>query len=650
MAKRQIPTNLSMSKKITLRPADINDSEDIFRWRNDPITRANSFNSSMIQWHEHEQWLGKALAQSDRLLLIGIDESRKIGIVRFDLKQPGEAEININLAPECRGRGYGTALIQEASEHLFQHHPAVRVIYAKVKPDNPASLRAFEKAGYHHFADGEYKTLVLEANKTTAPPTPADNSWKKAIARQMLQLSSANVFVQATRFVKNLAFARILGPNLFGLWNGLQVILVYGANAHLGVLHALNREIPVNRGRGDLELIPRIARVSLSFSLMATLLVAAVLFAIGAALDPAKIEAGALKLIAAVLVAQQLFQFFNFLFRAEDDFGRLAKILFIAAALELVASVALVYWIGFNGSFYGFLISFLCSALICLYWRRELIRSITLDFSLVARLIRIGFPIMLIGLSYGLLTTFDRVLIIKFLGAEQLGYYALGPLALTAIAYIPTTVNQVMYPKFGERYGKTGDRKSLAGFVRVSMLITAHLMGLVLGVAFLIIPWVTFFLQNYAPGIPAARILFAGFYFFSLVGPSANMMVTIDRQIQYLVWLVAAAILVAALNTAALIFNLGIEGVAAATGVSYAIYAFGMIIFTLIRYLDYSGRQLSNLLGKIMLPYAAAAGLIWGVSRFRFHDPLLLIGVQLAVFMIFYGLFSFILMRRELPQ
>lgn len=638
-----------MSKKITLRPADINDSEDIFRWRNDPITRANSFNSSMIPWHEHEQWLGKALARSDRLLLIGIDESRKIGIVRFDLNQPGEAEININLAPECRGQGYGTALIQEASAHLFQHHPAVRAIYAKVKPDNPASLHAFENAGYHHFAEGEYKTLVLEANKTT-PPTPTDTAWKKAIARQMVQLSSANVFVQVARFVKNLAFARLLGPNLFGLWNGLQVILVYGANTHLGVLHALNREIPLSRGRGNLELIPRIARVSLGFSLLATLFVAAIVFAVGSALDPAQIEAGALKLIAVVLVAQQLFQFFSFLFRAEDDFGRLAKVLIIAAALELVASIALVYWIGFNGSFYGFLISFLCSALICLHWRPELLRGFEIDFKLVVRLIRIGFPLMLVGLSYGLLTTFDRVLIIKFLGAEQLGYYALGPLALTAIAYIPTTVNQVMYPKFGERYGKTGDRKSLAGFVRVSMLITAHLMGLVLGVAFLTIPLVTFFLPNYAPGIPAARILFAGFYFFSLVGPAANMMVTIDRQIQYLLWLVAAAILVATLNTAALIFNLGIEGVAASTGVSYAIYAFGMIIFTLIRYLDYSGRQLSNVLAKIMLPCAAAAGLLWGVSRFRFHDPLLLISVQLVVFMIAYGLFSFILIRRELPQ
>jgi len=638
-----------MSKKITFRPADINDSKDIFRWRNDPITRANSFNSSIIPWYEHEQWLGKALSRSDRLLLIGMDESRKIGIVRFDLNQPSEAEININLAPECRGQGYGAALIQGASVHLFQHHPVVRAIYAKVKPDNPASLRAFEKAGYHHFADGEYRTLMLEANKTT-PPAPVDNSWKRVIARQMVQLSSANVFVQLVRFAKNLAFARLLGPNLFGLWNGLQVILVYGANAHLGVLHALNREIPLSRGRGDLELITRIARVSLSFSLLATLFVAAILFAIGSALDPTQIEAGALRLIAAVLVAQQLFQFSNFLFRAEDDFGRLAKVLIIAAALELVASIALVYWIGFNGSFYGFLISFLCSALICLHWRRELTRGFEIDFRLVGRLIRIGFPIMLISLSYGLLTTLDRVLIIKFLGNEQLGYYALGPLALTAIAYIPTTVNQVMYPKFGERYGKTGDRKSLAGFVRVSMLITAHLTGLVLGVAFLVIPLVTFFLPNYAPGILAARILFAGFYFFSLVGPAANMMITIDRQIQYLLWLVAAAILVAALNTAALSANLGIEGVAASTGVSYAIYAFGMIIFTLIRYLDYSGRQLSILLVKLMLPYAAATGLIWGVLLLRFHDPLILIGVQLALFTIVYGLFSFILMRRELPQ
>jgi O-antigen/teichoic acid export membrane protein len=402
-----------------------------------------------------------------------------------------------------------------------------------------------------------------------------ERRFEKVIIQQMLQLSSANVFVQVARFIKNLAFARILGPNLFGLWNGLQVILVYGANAHLGALQAMNREIPLNRGRGALQLIPHIVRVSLSFTLLSTSLIAAILFAIGATLEPSKIEATALKLIAAVLAAQQLFQFFHFLLRAEDDFGRLSLVLIIQTILELVVSVGFIYWIGFNGIFYGFLISFILATLICLKWKYQLIRGLELDFKLAGNLIRIGFPIMLVGLSYNLLTTLDRVMIIKFFGSEQLGYYSLGPLALIAIAYVPTTINQVMYPKFGERYGTTGDPRSLASFVRVPTLITAHLMGLVLGVAFLIIPLAALFLGNYAPGIPAARILFAGFYFISLVGPAANLLITIDRQMQYLFWLVGVAILVTALDGVAIIANLGIEGIAAATGISYAVYAFG---------------------------------------------------------------------------
>jgi O-antigen/teichoic acid export membrane protein len=172
-------------------------------------------------------------------------------------------------------------------------------------------------------------------------------------------------------------------------------------------------------------------------------------------------------------------------------------------------------------------------------------------------------------------------------------------------------------------------------------------MGLVLGVAFLIIPLATLFLGNYAPGIPAARILFAGFYFMSLVGPAANLLITINRQMQYLFWLVAVAILVAALDGIAIIANLGIEGIAAATGISYAVYALGIIAFALLRHLACSRRELGKMLTKIILPFLSAAGALWSVSQIRASSQLVLVGLQLVLFMAIYGLISYFLLRRE---
>jgi O-antigen/teichoic acid export membrane protein len=357
-----------------------------------------------------------------------------------------------------------------------------------------------------------------------------------------------------------------------------------------------------------------------------------------------------LKLLAAVLVAQQLLLFYQFLLRAQDSFALLSKIFVTAAVLELAASVALVYWRGFNGIFYGLFISCAAGALIGFIAERRIVSRLELDFRLIGSLIRIGFPIMLTTLGYGLLTTIDRMLIIKFLGSEALGYYSIGSLAITAISYLPIAINQVMYPKFGERYGATDDPKSLAGFVRVTTLGTAHAMGLVLGAAFIALPVITILLPKYLPGIPAARILFAGFYFISLLGPSANLLLTINRQVQYLVGMGAAITLEVVLNGLALAYGLGLEGVAVTTGIVYAICAFGIIGYAVRGFLAYNWRQFGAMVRKLLLPYGLAAATIFVVLQLRVGSLFFSTVAQTLLFTGIYGLCSFFIMRRELPR
>lgn len=480
----------------------------------------------------------------------------------------------------------------------------------------------------------------------TALPKPEVK--KELLLRQAFQLSSANLVAQTARFIKNFVLAGLLGPQLFGLWNGFQVFLLYGANSHLGILHAINREIPLSRGRGESELIPQLARAGLTVSLLNSTLVGTILFVIGTFLDSTTIESTALKLIAAVLIAQQVFLYYQFLLRAEDNFRLLSRVLVIAVVLELVASIALVYWIGFNGIFYGLLISNTTVLLICLVAERRVVSRLELDFRLIKRLVRIGFPIMLTVLSYGLLTSIDRVMVITFLGSESLGYYAIGPLAITAIGSLPIAINQVLFPKSSERYGATDDPESLAGFVRIPTLAIAHAMGLVLGAAFILLPLITLILPKYAPGIPAARILFVGFYFFTLQGPCAILLITINKQMQYLARMLSALTLGIALIGITLIYQLGIEGVAAAAGITYISCAFAVIGFTVRRYLPVDYRRFSSFFGKILLPGAIAAVTAFVALQIQLEGLLLSTLVQALVFIVIFGTTSFFLVRREL--
>lgn len=129
-----------------LRPATMEDADRLFRWRNDPMTRASSVNRDPVAWDDHVAWLTASLANPLREILIA-EEDAPIGTLRLD--KDIRTEVSITLAPAARGHGQAAPLIALATG---TGGPYV----ARIRPDNPASRKAFETAGFHftHHAAG----------------------------------------------------------------------------------------------------------------------------------------------------------------------------------------------------------------------------------------------------------------------------------------------------------------------------------------------------------------------------------------------------------------------------------------------------------------------------------------------------------------
>lgn len=127
---------------IALRPATADDAQRLFDWRNDPVTRAMAITTDPVPWDGHVRWLTATLANPARLLLVGEIDGTPMGTVRFDLGEP--VLVSITLAPDHRGRGLALPLLTGAMDRLDR--PAT--LLAQVKPDNPASQRLFERAGF----------------------------------------------------------------------------------------------------------------------------------------------------------------------------------------------------------------------------------------------------------------------------------------------------------------------------------------------------------------------------------------------------------------------------------------------------------------------------------------------------------------------
>ncbi|QGQ20257.1 GNAT family N-acetyltransferase [Cellulomonas sp. JZ18] len=142
------------------RPAGRDDAARLLAWRNDPVTRAASRSTEPVTVEAHERWLDGVLADPSRTLLVVEDPTGPLGTVRFDARGNEEVEVSLALAPERRGGGLAVAVLAAALAHLRATARPMPSVLAYVRPDNAASLRLFQRAGFRHAADEDGMRLL----------------------------------------------------------------------------------------------------------------------------------------------------------------------------------------------------------------------------------------------------------------------------------------------------------------------------------------------------------------------------------------------------------------------------------------------------------------------------------------------------------
>lgn len=149
-----------------IRPATLDDSEQLFRWRNDEGTRANCINTEPVAWCDHVRWFEKVLkvpletlttlAPQPRRLMVVENADGLVGTVRLD-KSGSETEMSWTVAPEKRGRGLGSQMVKEAVKR------EAGTLVAKIKPGNHPSIRIAVKCGFVN-SGAEDGLLVFRRN------------------------------------------------------------------------------------------------------------------------------------------------------------------------------------------------------------------------------------------------------------------------------------------------------------------------------------------------------------------------------------------------------------------------------------------------------------------------------------------------------
>ncbi len=141
-----------MDVQVTLRPVIEDDLAWLAGMRNDPVA------AGLHEWHgwsdpesERRSWAESGLLGNDGGTLVVLHAADRIGVIQWRKVRTGAIAwnwaIGIGLAPEFRGRGYGSEAQRQLVQYLFAHTQFNR-IEATTEITNVGEQRALEKAGF----------------------------------------------------------------------------------------------------------------------------------------------------------------------------------------------------------------------------------------------------------------------------------------------------------------------------------------------------------------------------------------------------------------------------------------------------------------------------------------------------------------------
>lgn len=139
---------------IRIRPAELKDAENLYRWRLDEEVAywaSGNYGDALFALHEVEEMIRGQGAQSNtRWFIINKEEKQPIGFLAFRNFDRITQSVSLSLfigEKEEWGKGYGTEALQKFLYFLFTSYNLNRVELTTF-PENERALRLYKKCGF----------------------------------------------------------------------------------------------------------------------------------------------------------------------------------------------------------------------------------------------------------------------------------------------------------------------------------------------------------------------------------------------------------------------------------------------------------------------------------------------------------------------
>ena len=132
--------------ELALRLAGADDAALLLEWRNDPETIRQSGTGQPVDPATHGAWFAARMDDPATRLWIAERLGEPVAQLRIDV-ETGVGIVSVGVAPNRRREGIGTAVLRALVAET-RDDPQIEALEARIHPDNAASRRAFERAGF----------------------------------------------------------------------------------------------------------------------------------------------------------------------------------------------------------------------------------------------------------------------------------------------------------------------------------------------------------------------------------------------------------------------------------------------------------------------------------------------------------------------
>lgn len=447
---------------------------------------------------------------------------------------------------------------------------------------------------------------------------------RKKIFKDTLFLSASILIYQGVRIVQTFLIMHFLNPHYYGIWLGLNIVLMYGVYAHLGVEYGFAMRLPYYQGQNKTEQALKASDTGyLAWSVL-TLICALTVIGYGVSAPRfSGFERMGLVIIAGLMVAEQQIAFLSrWNYSGPKNFKMPSILSVIRSIISFCVLVPMTYFFNVEGVMIGSLL--VAVFFVAIWWVKTPYRFKG-DVSLASfsDMIKIGFPILLVVLGGQLIETSDQILIISFLGSASLGYYGVAWLAGNVLYGLVSQAGCAISPHITENFGKVNDSTTeLRKYLLKPTILFSYLMSVLLMLlVFSLPPLALLFLPQYAPGLRAFYFLIPGFFFLGIILTANNILnlilISKKRQRWIVYFQIIAIIIKIGLGLWFIKLGWNISGVALASTLAYVVYG-GTILYWASHYVLSDYKERLGFLGEVIAPFIIviiASGLIYWLGQ-----------------------------------